>query len=94
MNYSYLFSHLAKTVEPDACKITLDPTAQQNLHVITKPRGNIYLLIGAEGGLTDEEIALAKTYGFQSVQLGPRILRTETAALAAISAMQTLWGDF
>ena len=94
MNYSYLFSHLAKTVEPDACKITLDPTAQQDLHVITKPSGNIYLLIGAEGGLTDEEIALAKTHGFQGVQLGPRILRTETAALAAISAMQTLWGDF
>jgi 16S rRNA (uracil1498-N3)-methyltransferase len=51
-------------------------------------------LIGAEGGLSAAEIALAITHGFQSVILGPRILRTETAALTAISAMQTLWGDF
>jgi 16S rRNA (uracil1498-N3)-methyltransferase len=59
-----------------------------------KPSGNIYLLIGAEGGLSNDEIALSVTHGFQAAQLGPRVLRTETAALAAIAAMQTLWGDF
>ena len=54
----------------------------------------IQLLIGAEGGLSQHEIDTALAQGFQSIVLGPRILRTETAALTAISAMQTLWGDF
>jgi 16S rRNA (uracil1498-N3)-methyltransferase len=94
LNYSHVFTNLAKTAAQDACRITLDPTAKKNLAAIIKPSGNIYLLIGAEGGLTDEEIALATTTGFQGVQLGARILRTETAALAAIATMQTLWGDF
>ncbi|HWV63583.1 MAG TPA: RsmE family RNA methyltransferase [Oxalicibacterium sp.] len=51
-------------------------------------------MIGAEGGLTEHEIALAASQGFVPVRLGNRILRTETAPIAAISAMQTLWGDF
>jgi 16S rRNA (uracil1498-N3)-methyltransferase len=55
---------------------------------------SIALLIGAEGGLTDAEICLANQHGFQSIVLGPRILRTETAALTAITVMQSLWGDF
>ena len=52
------------------------------------------LLIGPEGGLTAEEEDLARSYGFQAVQLGARVLRTETAALAALAAIQALWGDF
>jgi 16S rRNA (uracil1498-N3)-methyltransferase len=56
--------------------------------------GEICLLIGAEGGLTADEIDLAVTYHFIPVRLGNRVLRTETAALAALAAMQTLWGDF
>ena len=52
------------------------------------------LLIGPEGGLTAEEEDLARSHGFQAVQLGARVLRTETAALAALAAMQALWGDF
>jgi 16S rRNA (uracil1498-N3)-methyltransferase len=44
--------------------------------------------------LTDTEICLANQHGFQSIVLGPRILRTETAALTAITVMQSLWGDF
>jgi 16S rRNA (uracil1498-N3)-methyltransferase len=94
LNFSNLFVQLAKAAETDACKITLTPEATQNLRGISKPSGNIYLLIGAEGGLTNEEIAISKSQGFQAVQLGARVLRTETAALAAIAAMQTLWGDF
>jgi 16S rRNA (uracil1498-N3)-methyltransferase len=74
--------------------ITLAPTATQSLKELSKPTGNICLLIGAEGGLTDNEIDLASLQGFQPVTLGKRILRTETAALAAIAAMQILWGDF
>ncbi|HZV99178.1 MAG TPA: RsmE family RNA methyltransferase, partial [Methylophilaceae bacterium] len=52
------------------------------------------LLIGSEGGLTEDEISMASNSGFRSVKLGRRILRTETAPLAAIAAMQMLWGDF
>jgi 16S rRNA (uracil1498-N3)-methyltransferase len=52
------------------------------------------LLAGPEGGLTSDEIELAGQFGFQGLRLGPRILRTETAGLAAISAMHALWGDF
>jgi 16S rRNA (uracil1498-N3)-methyltransferase len=94
LNFSQLFLHLAKTAPQDACKITLAPDAITNLHSLKKPAGSIFLLIGAEGGLTPEEIALSHSHGFESVLLGPRILRTETAALTAITAMQTLWGDF
>jgi len=54
----------------------------------------IELLIGAEGGLAPEEMEKAAQAGFVGVRLGPRILRTETAGLAALAAMQCLWGDF
>jgi len=58
------------------------------------PVKNVQMLIGAEGGLDPQEIIAAKQAGFQAVRLGPRVLRTETAALAALAAMQALWGDF
>ena len=58
------------------------------------PAQSAVLLIGPEGGLTAEEEDLARSHGFQAVQLGARVLRTETAALAALAAMQALWGDF
>lgn len=75
-------------------RITLSPTAEQCLHDLQTPEGEICLLIGAEGGLTDQEINMASAHGFIPVRLGKRILRTETASLAAISAIQTLWGDY
>jgi 16S rRNA (uracil1498-N3)-methyltransferase len=50
-------------------------------------------LIGPEGGLSTAEIALAEAAGFSGIRLGPRVLRTETAAVAALAALQTLWGD-
>ena len=85
--------------EGKALRITLDPLADKKLADLTKPQGEIQLqpiqlLVGAEGGLSKEELSLAKQHGFIGVQLGQRILRTETAPLAAIAAMQTLWGDF
>lgn len=58
----------------------------------TKPR-SVALLIGPEGGLSELEIALAERNGFQSLRLGPRVLRTETAPLAALSVLQFMWGD-
>lgn len=74
--------------------ILLNPVGAKGLAQIEKPSGYIHLLIGPEGGLSSNEIALATQNHFQSIVLGPRILRTETAAVTAIASMQTLWGDF
>ena len=74
-------------------KLTLDPQAEISLGSIPTPTGTLSLYIGPEGGLSDEEIAQAKQYGFQGVRLGPRILRTETAVIAALTAVQFRWGD-
>lgn len=74
--------------------LLLDPYSTQRLADLTRPTGAVILLVGPEGGLSDEERELALNQGFTGVRLGPRILRTETAPLAAIAAIQTLWGDF
>jgi 16S rRNA (uracil1498-N3)-methyltransferase len=58
-----------------------------------KPLQKIILLIGPEGGLAPEEGDAAIAQGFVAVQLGPRILRTETAAIAALAALQQAFGD-
>ena len=58
---------------------------------IESPR--VRLLIGPEGGLSNDEISTANTAGFHDVLLGPRVLRTETAALTAITALQCRYGD-
>jgi 16S rRNA (uracil1498-N3)-methyltransferase len=78
----------------DACRLVLAPDAEKRLADLPRPQGRIVLLAGPEGGLTDTELSTAQLRGFTPVRLGPRILRTETAALAAVAAMQTLWGDF
>lgn len=75
-----------------ALKLVLDPRADTSLRKIDA-HNDIILLIGPEGGLSEAEVALAKQNGFIGISLGPRILRTETAAIACISALQTLWGD-
>ena len=58
-----------------------------------KPPSSCLAAVGPEGGWTKEEIAAAVTRGFQPVGLGPRTLRTETAALAATAVLQWLWGN-
>lgn len=77
----------------NAQRLMLAPDAPQTLADIL-PTGPIQLLIGAEGGLDPQEILAAQHAGFRPVRLGPRILRTETAGLAALAAIQALWGDF
>jgi 16S rRNA (uracil1498-N3)-methyltransferase len=74
-------------------RLILAPDAEQAL-VDLPPVTNVQMLIGAEGGLDPQEIVAAQQVGFKAVRMGPRILRTETAGLAALAAMQALWGDF
>lgn len=74
-------------------RLVLHHRTKQALSSITKP-GCIALMIGPEGGLTADEIAHAEKEGFVPVALGPRVLRTETAPVAAVSLCQWLWGDF
>ncbi len=75
-------------------KIFLDPHADTSLQALTPDTLQVTLLAGPEGGFSETERALAQTAGFIPVRLGARILRTETAALSALAAVQTLWGDF
>ncbi len=58
-----------------------------------RPAGPLSLLVGPEGGLDEEELAQAWSQGYTPLRLGPRTLRTETAAVAALAAIQALWGD-
>ena len=73
-------------------RLVLHHRTEQSLNTLEKP-SSIALMIGPEGGLTAEEIALAEDNGFLPVALGPRVLRTETAPVAAIALCQWLWGD-
>ena len=74
--------------------LLLDPLAPLTLTALPAPETGVTLLIGPEGGLSPRERDEAARQGFQGVRLGPRILRTETAPLAAIAVIQALWGDF
>lgn len=74
--------------------LLLDPESAQPLVGLARPAGPVTLLVGPEGGLSPKERALARAHGIAGVSLGPRILRAETAPLAAMAAIQTLWGDF
>jgi 16S rRNA (uracil1498-N3)-methyltransferase len=74
-------------------KLVLHHRASQSLSDMRQPTGPIALLIGSEGGLSEREIEQAISLDFSPLALGPRVLRTETAPLAAISILQSLWGD-
>ena len=78
----------------DGLRLVLDPNAEHTLAQLPVPSGPVTLLIGPEGGLSDREIALAKQSTYLGLRLGPRILRTETAAVAALAALLGAWGDF
>jgi 16S rRNA (uracil1498-N3)-methyltransferase len=76
-------------------KLVLHHRSSTNLEQLSKQRPtSSALLIGPEGGLSDNEIKAAESQGFESLTLGPRVFRTETAPLAALSICQSLWGDF
>ncbi|AVQ88245.1 MULTISPECIES: 16S rRNA (uracil(1498)-N(3))-methyltransferase [Plesiomonas] len=75
-------------------KLNLHPRARYSINTLpTLPPEGVRLLIGPEGGLSAEEIAMTEQYAFTEILLGPRVLRTETAALTAITALQVRFGD-
>ncbi len=89
---SSLNSHLARPGTAGSLRLILAPGAALRLSDFPRPTA-VELLVGPEGGFTEDEILAAKLAGYEAVRLGPRILRTETAGLAALTALQLLWGD-
>jgi len=80
-------------VDVNRLKLILHPGTSMQLSQLKSKQDSLTLLAGPEGGFSDTEVALAVQYGYQAMTLGPRVLRTETAALAAITACQVVWGD-
>ena len=77
-----------------ALKLNLHPRAQHSIKTLPMiPKDGVRLLIGSEGGLSEQEIVQTQQKGFTEILLGKRVLRTETASLAAISALQIYFGD-
>lgn len=79
---------------PGGTCVALVPGSKAQLADLPRIDDSLTLLIGPEGGLSGTECAMAVEQGFQAMSLGPRVLRTETAALAAIAVLQSRFGDF
>ena len=79
--------------QDDALKLNLHPRAKYSINTLPQPIEKVRLLIGPEGGLSADEITMTEEYQFEETLLGPRVLRTETAALTAITALQVRFGD-
>ena len=84
--------HLANGTR-EGLRLVLSPSAPGSLAGLASMSSKVELLIGPEGGLDDDELERAQSAGFVPVRLGPRVLRTETAAVTALSVLQALWGD-
>jgi|HubBroStandDraft_4_1064222.scaffolds.fasta_scaffold11479_3 16S rRNA (uracil1498-N3)-methyltransferase len=87
-----LAAAVART-DSDECRVVLDPDAQRPLSALPARASSMAVLIGPEGGFGSDELALAHDHGFIGHRLGPRVLRAETAPLAALAVIQTLIGD-
>lgn len=74
-------------------KLTLHPRANHTINTLSLADKQVRLLIGPEGGFSDDEVAMTTRHGFTDILLGPRVLRTETTALTAITALQVRFGD-
>lgn len=81
-------------VPSSAARWLLQPGADETLVSQQTPEGEVELLVGPEGGFSEREVDVATHVGFRALALGPRVLRTETAPIAALAAIQSLWGDF
>ena len=76
-----------------AMRVLLSPAASLGIADLTPPEAGVVVLIGPEGGLAEAEQRSALAAGFAAVRLGPRVLRTETAAVAALTLIQHRFGD-
>jgi 16S rRNA (uracil1498-N3)-methyltransferase len=79
--------------DADECRLVLDPDAEQPLSMLPARASSIAVLVGPEGGFGVDELALAHDRGFIARRLGPRVLRADTAPLAALAVIQSLIGD-
>ena len=84
----------ASDAESFEYRFVLHHRQAQSLPTKAPAPSSLMLLVGPEGGLAEQEIAQAKAKDFQPLTLGPRVMRTETAPLAAISCVQFTWGDW
>jgi 16S rRNA (uracil1498-N3)-methyltransferase len=77
-----------------ARRLLLDPQASQGMRKLDLAAGGLVLAIGPEGGWSARDLATLRGNGFEGLRLGPRVLRTETAGIAAVAALQACHGDF
>jgi 16S rRNA (uracil1498-N3)-methyltransferase len=89
-----IMAWLQQTKSIPAAKYILLPGGAASLHDQAKPGGKAVLLTGAEGGFSQAESAAALHCGYIPIRLGARVMRTETAAIAGLAVLQSLWGDF
>ena len=89
-----LLAQASAALPADTLRLTLDPLGAHRLSTLqAAPAGGVVIAIGPEGGWSPRDREQLAAAGFQGLQLGPRILRTETAGLAAIAALQARLGD-
>ena len=88
-----LLSEWLDNLPSSTAKVVATPEASRSIATLPPPGASLIVLVGPEGGLASREIAAARAHGLEAVSLGPRILRTETAAVTLLAAVQLLWGD-
>lgn len=88
------YAQALQQLPQETTKLLMSLNRAQKLSDVRPQSCKVVFMVGPEGGWTEKEEQQAFDAGFQSVTLGKRVLRTETASLAAIATMQTLWGDF
>ena len=79
--------------EMASSRIIFEPGKKGTLKSFPKPEDQVAVLIGPEGGFSEQEVVDAEGAGFTALGFGPRVIRNETAAIASVAAMQVLWGD-
>ena len=84
---------IAPLLEGIDTRLVLDPEADTALHDIGDADGSVCYIISPEGGVNDDEFGLLDSMDFTRIRFGSRVLRTETAGPAVLSALQVMWGD-
>ena len=93
LNLTQSIDSWLKNLNKNTVRLVANPRAKFNFAGLTKPKDNIIILIGPEGGFSEEEITTLEKENFMSIKLGPRILRLETATIAALTLIQHYFGD-